>query len=119
MRTVPVKYSAGPLPEGCEPDLFISITLSSGFSASAFSFPRFSFPSTSQLRKGAWLPRSCYALNHQLPQSPSFPFPPNPLTPVKGLDPPELLRPQPFTFADLHLLNVAPSVSTANATFAL
>jgi hypothetical protein len=36
MRTVPVKYSAGPLPEGREPDLFISITLSSGFSASAF-----------------------------------------------------------------------------------
>src|SRR5581483_11363185 len=26
MRTVPVKYSAGPLPEGCEPILLISIS---------------------------------------------------------------------------------------------
>jgi hypothetical protein len=25
MRTVPVKYSAGPLPEGCEPLLFMSM----------------------------------------------------------------------------------------------
>src|SRR5215216_6726967 len=29
MRTVPVKYSAGPLPEGCEPLLLMSIFLNS------------------------------------------------------------------------------------------
>src|SRR5207248_620554 len=29
MRTVPVKYSSGPLPEGCEPALLISISISS------------------------------------------------------------------------------------------
>src|ERR1700732_4666975 len=33
MRTVPVKYSAGPLADGCEPDLFISIFSTSLFRA--------------------------------------------------------------------------------------
>src|SRR5437870_4577790 len=54
MRTVPVKYSVDPLVELCEPDLFISM-----FPVSFFS----------QLRKGAWLPRSftLSTTNHQLP----------------------------------------------------
>ena len=46
MRTLPVNQSAGPLPDGCEPGLFISI-----FSTSFFR-------TCSQLRKGAWLRRS-------------------------------------------------------------
>jgi hypothetical protein len=84
---VPVKYSAGPLPEGREPDLFISITLSpvSVLQLSAFRVS----------------------------------VSPQPLNSVKGRGSHGAFTLSTINFRGSAFLNVAPSVSTANATFAL